>query len=338
MKLEARRIETFLRNPGAVRAVLLYGDDVGLIRERSAQITRAVAGSADDPFRVVELGAEAGVAIATEMAGLPMTGGRRVVRVRQATDQLAARVADVLEGPGPGLLILEAPDLAARSRLRSLFEQAPNVAAIGCYSPDDAARAQTIRGLLVADGVTMDAETLPWASGQLGGGNAAMTCREVEKLILYVGPNGHVDLETVIACVGDVAGASLEDSLHAATAGDVAGADRALEVALNEGVAAVSVVRTALGHVHRLERVVQQLAAGKGMAEAIRQARPPVFFRRAAQFERAVRLWTLPALSAAASRLWDADRLCKRTGFPGDTVAKNVVIGLAQRAAAASRR
>lgn len=331
-------METFLRNPGAVRAVLLYGDDVGLIRDRSAQITRAVAGSADDPFRVVDLGMEAGAAIAAEIAGLPMTGGRRVVRVRQATDHLAARVTDVLGGAGPGLLILEAPDLAARSRLRSLFEQAPDAAAIGCHAPDDADRAQTIRALLLADGLTMDAETLRWTNAQLAGGNAALTRCEVEKLVLYMGSSGHMDLDAAVACVGDLAGVSLEDALYAATAGDVAGADRALEVAQTEGVAAVSIVRAALGHVHRLQRVAQQLATGMSAADAMRQARPPVFFRRVGQFERALRLWTVPALAAAGVRLWDADRLCKRTGFPGETIARNAVIGLAQRADAAGRR
>jgi len=34
VKLDARRVEAFLRDPGAVRAVLLHGEDAGLIRER----------------------------------------------------------------------------------------------------------------------------------------------------------------------------------------------------------------------------------------------------------------------------------------------------------------
>jgi hypothetical protein len=43
-------------------------------------------------------------------------------------------------------------------------------------------------------------------------------------------------------------------------------------------------------------------------------------------------------LDWAAARLWEAERACKRTGAPADTIARNAVIGLAQRAAMARRR
>ena len=48
MKLEPRRTEAFLCDPGRTRVVLLHGDDVGLIRERAVRLLRAVAGAADD--------------------------------------------------------------------------------------------------------------------------------------------------------------------------------------------------------------------------------------------------------------------------------------------------
>ncbi|MDT8266633.1 DNA polymerase III subunit delta, partial [Roseomonas sp. DSM 102946] len=90
-KIEARRVAAFLRDPGAARLVLLYGDDPGLVRERSDALLRAVVGG-DDPFRVAELArdqAQRGGALAGEAAALAMTGGRRFVRVRDATDALA---------------------------------------------------------------------------------------------------------------------------------------------------------------------------------------------------------------------------------------------------------
>ncbi len=55
MKLDARSVPGFLRDPGACRVVLLFGDDAGLIRERAEALVRVVAGTLDDPFRVAEL-------------------------------------------------------------------------------------------------------------------------------------------------------------------------------------------------------------------------------------------------------------------------------------------
>ena len=55
MRIDPRRIDAFIRDPGACRVVLLHGEDVGLIRLRAETMVRAVAGSLDDPFRVAEL-------------------------------------------------------------------------------------------------------------------------------------------------------------------------------------------------------------------------------------------------------------------------------------------
>ena len=56
MKITGARIEAFLRNPDPKSvAVLVFGPDRGLVRERGATIARAVVDDPADPFRVVEL-------------------------------------------------------------------------------------------------------------------------------------------------------------------------------------------------------------------------------------------------------------------------------------------
>jgi DNA polymerase-3 subunit delta len=337
MKLDARRIEAFLHDPGEVRVALLHGDDVGLIRERGARLVRSVAGAVDDPFRVTDLERETLSAMAAEIASPPLTGGRRVVRARDVGDAATASVQAVLDGSGPGFLVLEAPGLAARSKLRALVEKAPDAAAIACYPAEVAALAEDIRRILQARAVEADADALRWLESRLGA-DRAVTRSEVEKLALYAGAAGRVDLAAAQACVGDLAGLSLDDALFAATAGDVAGADRSLEIALGEGATAVGVVRAALLHIQRLHRARLAMADGLGLADAAKAARPPVFYRREPAFQKALGAWSEAALAAAAARLSDADRACKRTGAPAETICRSAILGLAQRSAAALRR
>lgn len=77
---DARRLDALLRDPSELRFVLLYGDDPGLIRERSDRLRDAV-GASDDPFRTVELSRESVLRdvglLAAEAAAWPLTGGRR---------------------------------------------------------------------------------------------------------------------------------------------------------------------------------------------------------------------------------------------------------------------
>jgi len=68
----------------------------------------------------------------------------------------------------------------------------------------------------------VDSDALSWLGGQLGA-DQAVTRNEVEKLALYAGQGGQVDLTAARVCVGDLSGMSLDDALFAATAAMLAG-------------------------------------------------------------------------------------------------------------------
>lgn len=338
MKLAPARIASFLRDPGAVRVVLLFGDDAGMIRDRAEGLVRTVAGSLDDPFLVTELPREAIGTLPDEAAGLALTGGRRVVRVRDATDAATAPVQALLKSQAPALVVLEGGSLPSRSRLRTLLEAAPDGAAIGCYPEEGRALEDTVRGTLNAAKVTIDPDAASWLVDHLGADRAS-TRNELEKLALYVGPGGRVDLDAAMACVGDLAGLSLDDALFAATEGDVATADRALELAMAEGAAPVQVLRVGLGHLQRLHRVRLAMDEhGVAAADAVKSLRPPLFYRRVAPFNRALGLWPSGALAAAIASLAEAERGCKRTGWPDTVLCRNAILTLARRAAATAAR
>jgi DNA polymerase-3 subunit delta len=334
MKLSPQRLAGFLRNPAECRVVLLYGDDVGMIHHRAEMLVRAVAGSLDDPFLVAELGRGEMDHLADEAASLPLTGGRRVVRVRDATDAAVGQVQAVLGGRAPALVVLEAPGLASRSKLRTALEAAPDGVAIGCYPEEGRALEETIRRVLGSVTAGVDQDALAWLAGQLGADQAS-THAELEKLALYVGPAGRVDLDVAMHCVGDQAGLSLDDALFAATAGDPTTTDRALELAVAEGAAPVGVLRGGLMHLQRLYRARLLMDQGMSAADAAKAARPPVFYRRVGAFTKALTLWSSASLAAAMAGLSQAERNCKRTGFPDHSLSRHAVLTLARRAQAA---
>lgn len=260
-----------------------------------------------------------------------------MVRVREVTDAAAEPVQALLRGRAPGLVVLEGPAIAARSKLRTVLEAAADGVAIGCYPEEGRALEETIRGTLRANGAEIEPDALSWLSQQLGADQAS-TRAELEKLALYVGPGDRVDLDAAMACVGDLAGLSLDDALYAATTGDVATADRALEAAVAEGAAPVQVLRAALGHLQKLHRA--RLAMDEGgltAADAAKGIRPPLFYQKVGAFTRSLGLWPAATLTAAMAALAEAERGCKRTGWPDQALCRNAVLTLARRSAIKSR-
>ena len=56
MKVPPRQVDAFCRKPdAAVRVVLVYGADAGMVRERADLLARSAVEDLSDPFRVAEL-------------------------------------------------------------------------------------------------------------------------------------------------------------------------------------------------------------------------------------------------------------------------------------------
>ena len=147
----------------AIRAVLLYGPDAGLVRERADTLARTVCPDLKDPFRVADLSGSALAAdparLADEAAQMSLIGGRRVIRVHDAADRLAGLFAGSSDtAAGDGFIVAEAGDLPGSSALRRVFDNSPRAAAIGCYPDTPRDRAAVIRDTLRAHRITASGE------------------------------------------------------------------------------------------------------------------------------------------------------------------------------------
>jgi DNA polymerase-3 subunit delta len=332
MKISARNAEAFVRSPGpTVRAVLVYGPDAGLVRERVEALVMAVAEDPSDPFRVSELSARDLTADSTrlgdEAAALSLSGGRRVVCLRQADDGLAPYLKDFLAtSQGEALVVLEAGDLAPRSALRRVLEGADDGAAVPCYRDDERSLPALIRDVLRGFGLETTPDALTYLGANLGG-DRLLSRRELEKLALYKGgEGGRIELEDARACIGDSAALSLEDLAFAVADGAPASAERALVRSLQEGVQPVSALRAVARHFQRLHLVCGLTERGDSLDGAVKSLRPPVFWKRAERFKAQAAGWPSGALAKALGRLLEAEAACKRSGVPEATICARILL------------
>ncbi|MTJ82974.1 MAG: DNA polymerase III subunit delta [Telmatospirillum sp.] len=341
MKLSGNRIEGFLRAPDpAVRVILIYGPDTGLIKERLDRLTKGVCPDLGDPFRIADLTPatlkEDPARLADEAAAIAMTGGRRVVRVRDATDGVAPLVQSFLANPaGDALVLVESGDLGPRSALRKLMEGADNGAALPCYADSGGSLEAVIQETLRGHGLSADPDAVAWLADHLGG-DRLLTRSELGKLALYMGgdPNGakRVRLEDALACIGDTAALSLDDLSTACAGGDHPTAQRVLDRVFREGTAAVMVLRSLQRHFLRLHLAAGAMAAGKTADQALATLRPPPHFRIADQMKAQLSRWPAERVGTALDILLSAEIDCKTTGMPAEEICGRAVMQLSQAA------
>jgi DNA polymerase III subunit delta len=337
MKLPAGRVDSFLRRPDPeIRAVLLYGPDAGLIRERAETVARAICPDLRDPFRVDELSGAVLTAdparLADEAAQISLMGGRRIVRVREAGDALAPLFGRFLgDTPGDALVVTEAGDLPGRSALRRVFDDSPRAAAIGCYPDSARDLAAVIREAFAAHRIAAGRDVVEFLAQHLGS-DRLLTRAELEKLTLYAGEGGRIELEEARAVIADTAALSLEDAVLAAAEGDPAALDRALARVFQEGESPVSVIRALLRHLQRLHALAARVAGGGSVEEAIRSARPPIFFKQQDSFRRQLSRWSEARLRSALDRVAETEFRMKLTGSPAETLCRAALLDIARAA------
>lgn len=329
------RAESFLAKPDPkVRAVLFYGPDVGLVRERLNAITKAVAGSTDDPFRVVEIAAETlredPARLRDEAAAMAFGGGRRVVRVRDAGDTLAELFESFDEqSVGEALVVVNAGDLGPRSKLRLAFEGGERLAALACYSDGPEAVEGLAREMLRAAGLQIAPEALTMLADQLGG-DRELSRRELEKLILYKGGAGSVTEDDVLACVGDSSGLGIDDLVYALGDGDHETMQRVYGRLVLEGASPISILSAVSRHLMRLHETRGRMSEGKTADAAAAMLRPPVFFKLKTRFAGQANRWSEALLARGLEIVTEAEVQAKSTDMPAEAVIERAFIQLAR--------
>ena len=331
---EAEKLTT--ASPKSWAAVLFFGPNAGLVRERADKTARSIVPDLTDAFRIADLSADLlkkdPARLADEAASISMFGGRRVVRVRDAVDGLA----DLFDGflaahKGDTLVVVEAGDLTKASALRKLFEAAKTAGAVECSDdrPEDAAK--LIKETLAEFGWKIEPEALAYLSEALSLDRRLLRS-ELEKLTLYLGlgqPSSTVTRAQAQNLIGDSGSVEADEIADAVVAGDLRALDLLIAKAADAGISWTGVVGAAL-------RLFQRLAAfsesgGGGFSSS------PYGQRLAAQ----LRNWDRAHLIEAMRLLAQAEADTRTTVFPDAPLAQHALFAAAElgraRAAATVR-
>jgi DNA polymerase-3 subunit delta len=334
MIVKPAEAERFIsRPPPSLAAVLVFGPDQGLVRERAETLAKTVVPDLSDPFRVAEFDEDrlAGdpALLWDEAAAFSMLGGRRVVRVRGVGNAVAKHFQRFVEDPpGDALVVVEGGDLNKGSALRRVFEEADNAAAIICYVDSDRDLDEVVRSALKKEGLSIEREALADAVSRLGS-DRGVTRRELEKLALYAMGEGTVTSADVQAVMGDESELRMDQAFDAAGEGDMAKLDQSLERLWLAGVSPVAVLRLALSHFQRLLQVKSESESGGDAAGAMARLRPPIHYMRKNSFAAQLQRLSSARLEEALNHLYEGEALVKTTGIPGEAVASRALLSVA---------
>ncbi|RYH09092.1 DNA polymerase III subunit delta [Tropicimonas sp. IMCC6043] len=319
MKLSSRDANAFFAKPDVRRAgLLIYGADAMRVALRRQDLVAALIGpEGDSEMRLTRMQAAElrrdGAALTDEVKATGFFPGQRVVLVEEAGDAQSAAIAAALDdwSEGDAMIVVTAGTLAARSKLRKLFEDHSNALAAAIYD-DPPSRAEIEAELKRAGLARID----PAAMGDLEALARALDPGDfrqtLEKISLYKrGDSEPLTSGEIAALAPATIEAAVDDVLHAVAEGRDGDIGPLMQKLGGQGETPVYLTIAALRHFRALHAAA---ADPKGPAAGIARQRPPVFGPRRDRMIRQAQGWSPDRLDRALSTLIDTDLALRSAG------------------------
>jgi DNA polymerase-3 subunit delta len=304
----AASIQRFLSAPpGGVRGFLFYGSDGLQILARAEALVTVLAKKAGPDCEVIRLqdtdAAAASDRIATELNTGSLFGGTKIIWLTHLSVKAHAAVLEAIAAPIEGaFLIAQAPDLKKSHKLVQTFEDAAYLAAISCYGEDRDSVIAGIRDHVLSLGCEIDADAASLVAARCDF-SALLARSEALKLVTYAGPAHRITSTDVDDCLIDQQSAGIAEVIDHALDGEGRKAILAFErfMAVEQNVTPIFVVLSS--SLLRLYAVRTAVDAGTPVMQAIKELRPPVFFKQQDTLAAQVRGWPTHALLGVLRRL-----------------------------------
>jgi DNA polymerase III subunit delta len=321
----------------AIRLYLLYGPDEAGSRALAARLGVAVGADAEridltaaqlkgDPAR-----------LADEAAAISLFGGRRWIRLDPATDDALEAIGALLEAPAAGNPVAAiAGALRKDSKLVKLVEASSAALSHVSYLPEG----RDADAVVVEGGRELGLMLRPDVAHRLAlatGGDRALIGRELEKYALYLdaAPDRPKPLEHDAL---DALGAAMEEGdlsalTNAVFSGRPADADAELARLGSEGMEGIPVIRALGRRALQLAQLRSGMAQGESIDRVMETAGRAIFWKERDIIRGQLSRWTPETLATAVTRLGEAERQVKASGYPGHALVEEEVLAIARFAA-----
>lgn len=299
---------TLARADPAIRIVLIYGSDEGLVAERAERFAAAALGKGADDFSRLRLEsaeiAEDPGRLADEAHAVPLFGGTRIIFVRVAGNRpIDKAIAALLkEPPRDAWIVITAGDLRKTAPLRKLCESDRGAWSIPCYADGERDLDRIIDEEMAASGQSISADARTALKGLLGS-DRMISRSEIRKLCLYAEGGASIGVEDVRALIGDAGAFDTDEIIDAMATGNAAALDRGYRRLVAAGTPGFVVAGAALRHFNFLEKARAGLESGDQPEALVRRAIPPIFFTRQTSVARQIAAWPAARIARALSLL-----------------------------------
>jgi DNA polymerase III subunit delta len=332
--LRAEDFEAFLKHRAAkMNGLLLHGNDAEAVGVLARQATREVAGQQAGSSVHLDMAAlkENPSRLVDEFQSLSLLGDRQIIVVDGVDDTVLKFAEPVIYAKSiANFVILLAGSLGKSSKLRVACEEASLCASLVIYEEDQGALAARLRRQIAEQGQRWvgDAEA---AFFERVGFERACVEQEIGKLTLYCWGLTEITDDDVAAICGDTASYGTDELIDAIMQGDLAKTDR-MSMSFDGDQRTLLIML--LNHLTKLQSLRSELDNGGSVDSVVRNAKPPIFFKRQNTIKSQLKNLDLAYLIALQEQVSAAIFQTRKLPDIGESITNRTLLSVARSAGA----
>lgn len=316
---------------------LVYGTNEGLVDEYVKGFIKTVCSDINDPFQVVYMNASDvnadNALLFSEYASQSLLGGRRVIVVRDADNNLTKTMIKLFEEvKSDTFIVVYSASLNKRSSLVKLADDDADIISVACYEDRSEDIYSTVKNVMVKNNITINSEAMQLLCSRLSNDRKS-NLGEIEKLIIYVGDKKNIVPEDIVNIIGDTSSSSMEDLCFFTASGDSANSQKSFNRLVKENTEPLSIVRSLYYHFERILSCVANMEKGMTLDKAVFALVPRVMFYRESSFKSQVSVWKKDRILGVLKLLAKCEKQCKTTNMPNYEIVSYTLMQVSSAAA-----
>ncbi len=293
-------------------AYLIYGQNKGLIREKSQVIIDAYKNDQTEiiKFENDELISEP-EKLTNEFNTFSLTAEKKILHILNTKDNLMETIANTVTDLGSkNLIVFETSELTPRSKLRKFFEKEKHLGVLPCYFDTERDVQELIENSFKKENITISRDIVLLITKHLGNERHIIK-NELEKIILYLKDKKEFKTEDILKCFCQNENFDFDDLNYNLCDGNVVKLDKIINQLYLEGINPIALLRSVGRHFQKILFVNQKIDSGMNLNESLVQLKPPIFFLYINQFKNQVTKWKSNLCYKAIERIMETEELCK---------------------------
>jgi DNA polymerase-3 subunit delta len=317
MKIQPKNINQFIESDfKKYAAILCYGNDYGLISERSQQIiANSQKQNFDSSFNYIkfdfkDINSNPEV-LNNELANLAFNNHHKIIHLSGGENTISKDLLSVIEDNRENIIIITANELPTNSSLRKSFETSSSLACLACYHDDKI----TIRNLIIKKlkefDFKYDSKTIDYLVSILGNDHI-IAINEIEKIILRFADSKRIELDKLLELENQSnAELSIDNCINYLIDNKPALALKEMENIISSENNHINIIKQLISFFQKLLIINLYLKSGVNEVEAFSKITPPIFYKNLPFYKLALRKFSNEKINDLIDKLIELETNCK---------------------------